>query len=201
MCGCSDSLYVLWVWYGSEGASKFRSNERSGVLDASESQPKSYLHYWSVHWWEYLHEYFQNRKYCKYQGLGCAGICSIPIICSIPGRPAVGSLTFKHQQGAPRQMAEEQPEPTWCLAVQPAPPTANLLRSLAAPLGAIAGNPTGVQKMFEGFLDRGDMLEPIVTVEDLRTKIEWGQLLAESRGVVSSATLKTLGKLLEPGGG
>ena len=40
-----------------------------------------------MHWWEYLLQYFQDRKYCKYHDLASCGICSI---CS---RPALINAT------------------------------------------------------------------------------------------------------------
>lgn len=93
-------------------------------------------------------------------------------------------------------MAEPEPrEPTWVLAVEPVPLSANLERSLAAPLVLVTGESTGVATLFQRLRARE---VPIVTVEDLRTKILCQELQAVARGAVSTATLKTLGRLLEP---
>ena len=88
-------------------------------------------------------------------------------------------------------MAEPEPrEPTWVLAVEPVPLSANLERSLAAPLVLVTGESTGVATLFQRLRARE---VPIVTVEDLRTKILCQELQAVARGAVSAATLKTLG--------
>ena len=93
----------------------------------------------------------------------------------------------------------EPPEPTWVLAVEPVPLSANLERSLAAPLAFVTGESTGVVTLFQRL--RAREKGPIVTVEDLRTKIYCNELQAMARGAVSVGALNTLGRLLEPPSG
>ena len=99
-------------------------------------------------------------------------------------------------------MAEpELAEPKWALAVEPVPLSANLERSMTAPLVLVTGDTFGVPKLFQRLRDRQAPFVPIVTVEDLRNKITWNELQSVARGAVTVPTLKTLGRLLVPPSG
>ena len=94
--------------------------------------------------------------------------------------------------------AAAEPEPTWALAVEPAPLHAKLLLSIAPAAGMLTRQEEPVLKLFMNLAQRG-LEGSIVTVEDFRTKLMWGELRAEAKKAgVSAPTLKTIGRLIEP---
>ena len=94
--------------------------------------------------------------------------------------------------------AAAEPEPTWALAVEPAPLHAKLLLSIAPAAGMLTRQEEPVLKLFMNLAQRG-LEGSIVTVEDFRTKLMWGELRTEAKiAGVSAPTLKTIGRLIEP---
>ena len=100
------------------------------------------------HWWEYLLQYFQDRKYCKYHDLASCGICSI---CSRPaGRVSLNALTLEENLQVRRPLGHCRLSLTRAAALCPrclrSTPSASLAPS--APRRARAGmDPTTTSSM------------------------------------------------------
>ena len=85
----------------------------------------------------------------------------------------------------------------WSVGVDPAPLEANLLARIAPLIGTISNEAEGVQQLFTQLRARD---KPIETVKELRESITWSELKTTARSIVRITTLKTLARLLEPGG-
>ena len=85
---------------------------------------------------------------------------------------------------------------TWRVGLEAVPDEADLLADLSPIAGPMTGEPLGVATLFEQLRAQEDY--PIETCAHLKERITFNALKNLARGIISHASIMTIGRLLDP---